>query len=364
MSMKKQVLFTVSLLVCALLAAGFAFAALPGVPASAQGNYDVVIIVADDFSGIALDTVNTGQFDSSDNCTVSLEGQAFAVRGVSADPIDETHGDLVYAQLAELIDDANASSVIDLIPVDIQGMTTDVAATRIGDAIADHPADFYVVNMSFVIIPCEYITGFADFESQMMHARDAKDLNRYRGLFQRAVVFYDNTVFPAMSNRAQDATDLDPVQSLFSSMGSNVIPVAAAGNFGLDFPFWPGAWGQVISVSASEGTGYDAPASWDKKKDTPLLGAENLNPGKTTRISNYGEVMMPGEYNSDFGLVSGTSFAAPRLSVAMAVYVSEVGGNYCQQPDGDPALAYGDWDNLTLDEVISDYCSDMASHLP
>ena len=362
--MKNRVLFSVSMLVYALLATGFVFAALPSVPASAQGDYDVVIIVADDFSGNALGTIDTGQFDRSEKCSVNLEGQAFAVRGVSADPIDEPHGNLVFAQLEELLDDANAGSAIDLVPVDIQGVTTDVVASRIAEAIDDHPADFYVVNMSFVIIPCEYITGFADFESQMMDARDAKDLNKYQGLFQRAVVFYDNTVFPAMSRRAQNATDLDPLQSLFTSLGSNVIPVAAAGNFGLDFPFWPGAWGQVISVSASEGTGYHAPASWDRKKDTPLLGTENLNPGKTTRISNYGEVMMPGEYNSDFGMVSGTSFAAPRLSVVMAVYVSEVGGSHCQQSDGDPALAYGVWDNLTLDEVINGYCSDMASHLP
>jgi hypothetical protein len=360
MSMKRLTL----LLVCTLLAVGLVFAAQSSVPASAQGSYHVVIIVADDFSGIALDSVDTGQFDSSDNCTVSLEGQAYAVRGASADPIDETHGDLVYAQLEELVGDANAGSVIDLVQVDIQGVTTDVAGDRIGDAVANHPADFHVVNMSFAVIPCEYIAGFADFESQLMDARTAKDLNKYRGLFQRAVVFYDNTVFPPMSNRAQNETDLDPLQSLFTSLRGSVVPVAAAGNFGLDFPFWPGAWGQVISVSASEGTGYDAPATWDDRQDTPLLGAEELNPGRTTRISNYGEVMMPGEYNSDSGMVSGTSFAAPRLSVAIAVYISEVGGSYCQQPDGDPALAYGDWDNLTLDQVINDYCSDMASHLP
>jgi hypothetical protein len=231
--MKRALFLTVAI----LLAAGFVFPIQPGVPADAQGTYTVVIVVADDFSGRTLDTIDTGQFDSSDNCTVSLEGQAFAVRGASDAPINETHGDLVYAQLDELIDGAGASSAIDLVPVDIQGMTTDVAADRIADAIDSHPADFYVVNMSFVIIPCEYITGFADFESQMMDARDAKDLNKYRGLFQRAVVFYDNTVFPAMSQRAQNATDLDPLQSLFSSLGSNVIPVAAAGNFGVDFPF-------------------------------------------------------------------------------------------------------------------------------
>lgn len=349
----------VSLVVCALLV----ITMLPAGFASAQDSPGVVIIVVDDFSSQSLDALDTEEYDSEDNCAISLEGQAFAVRGVAADPIEEPHGELVYAQVEELVDAAGASGAIELVQVDIHGVTTDVAATRIEDAIDAHPAEFYVVNMSFVIIPCEYIAGFVDFASQMMDARDAKDLNRYRGLFQRSVVFYDNTVFPAMSNRAQEATDLDPLQSLFTSRRGTVIPVAAAGNFGLDFPFWPGAWGQVISVSASEGTGYAAPAAWDHRSDSPLLGAENLNPGRTTRISNYGEVMMPGEHTVEAGDVSGTSFAAPRLSVALAVYVSEVGG-YCQQSDGDPALAYGDWDNLTLDDALSAYCADMASHLP
>lgn len=359
MSMKTQVLFTVT--ICILLAVGFAPVAQL---ASAQGDYAVAIIVADDFSGTPLDALNAAQFDANDNCTVSLEGQAYAVRGVSADPIDVPHGDLVLAQINDLLDDAVAADAIAVVPVDIQGVTTDVAASRISDALDDHAADFYVVNMSFVIVPCEYIEGFAAFESQMLDARDAKDLNKYRGLFQRAVVFYDNTVFPAMSQRAQNATDLDPLQTLLVGLRNTVIPVAAAGNFGLDFPFWPGAWGQVISVSASQGQGYHAPSAWDSKKDTPLLGTQDLNPGRTTRVSNYGEVMLPGEYASAWGAVSGTSFAVPRLSVALALYVSEVGGAVCRQPDGDPALAYGGWDNLTLNEAVAAHCPAMAAYLP
>lgn len=359
--MTKQGLYAVTLLLCAVLVAGIAPVALP---ASAQGTYSVAIIVADDFSGTPLDAIDTAQFGADDNCTVSLEGQAYAVRGVAADPIDVPHGDLVLAQINELLDDAGAAGAIAVVPVDIQGLTTDVAATRISDALNDHAADFYVVNMSFVIVPCEYITALADLEDQLAEARNEKNPNKYNNLFQRSVVFYDGTVFPAMSNRAQQATDLDPLQTLFTSLRGGLIPVAAAGNFGLDFPFWPGAWGQVISVSASDGTGYHAPATWDDKKDTPLLGAQGPNPGKSTHISNYGEVMLPGEYASDQGAISGTSFAAPRMSVALALYVSEVGGAYCQQPDGDPAFAYGDWDNLTLDEAVAEHCPAMAAYLP
>lgn len=357
--MKTQVLFTVT--ICVLLVMGVAPVALP---ASAQGAYSAAIIVADDFSGTPLDALDAGQFGADENCTVSLEGQAYAVRGVAADPIDVPHGELVLAQINELLDDAGAAGAIAVVPVDIQGLTTDIAATRISDALDDHAADFYVVNMSFVIVPCEYITALADLEAQLAEARNEKNPGKYNSLFHRSVVFYDDTVFPVMSQRAQNMTDLDPLQTLFADRRDTVIPVAAAGNFGLDFPFWPGAWGQVISVSASEGAGYHAPASWDKKKDTPLLGAQGPNPGKSTHISNYGEVMLPGEYASDQGTLSGTSFAAPRLSVVLALYVSEVGGAICRQPDGDPALAFGDWDNLTLDEAVAEHCPTMAAYLP
>ncbi len=358
----KRLLFFSAL--CALLVVGPVTASLPHVPAAAQGNYDVTIIVADDFSGTDLNAIDTGQFDAADNCAVSLEGQAYAVRGVAADPIDEAHGDLVFEQLEALLDAAGAGDAIGLVAVDIQGASTDVVADRIADAIADHDSDFYILNMSFALIPCEMIDALAEFGGQLMSAREAKDLNRYRGQFQRAVLFYDKTVFPVMSQRAQDADDLDPLQALLEDLGSSVIPVASAGNFGLDFPFWPGAWGQVISVSASVGAGYHAPSAWDKKNDTPLLDAEGANPNQRMRVSNYGEVMLPGEYASDYGPVSGTSFAAPRLSVALALYVSEVGGNYCRQPDGDPALAHGGWDNLTLVEAVEDFCPAMGPYLP
>lgn len=218
--------------------------------------------------------------------------------------------------------------------------------------------------MSFAIIPCEYIEAFADYGSQLMEAREAKSLNRYHGLFNRAVVFYDGTVFPAMSRHAQEAQDLDPLQTLFATLGNTVVPVAAAGNFGLDFPFWPDAWGQVISVSASEGEGFYPASSWDPREDTPLLSAETGQGNASTRISNYGEVMIPGEYTSEFGEVSGTSFAAPRLSFVLATYLSEVGDAFCRDDDGNPAMAYGDWENLTLDEAAEQYCPELGPYLP
>lgn len=363
MTDQRQRTMMLAIMLCGVLVIGLLVMAIPAGTVIAQTDPQVVVIVADDFSGQALDELDTEQYDSDANCAVSLESQAFAIRGVAADPIEALHGDLVFAQLDALIDASSASDAIELVEVDIQGLTTDTVATRIQDAIDANPAEHHVINMSFVIIPCDYVTAFADLEAQLMDARESGNPGNYRSLFQRSVVFYDDTVFPVMSQRAQEETDLDPLQSLFTDLRGSVIPVASAGNFGLDFPFWPGAWGQVISVSASDGTGYAAPAAWDKKDDSPLLGAENINPGRTVRISNYGEVMMPGEYEVDEGMLSGTSFAAPRLSAALALYLAESGA-YCQQDDGDPAFAYGDWDNLTLDEAVSEHCADMAAYLP
>jgi hypothetical protein len=332
------------------------------IPAHMQAPYTVAILVVDDFGSTDLADVEAAP---ADNCAVSLESQAFAVRGVSAVPITVPHGDLVYAELQGLLEDVGASDSIELVQVDIQGMTTDVAAAQIAAALDATDADFYVLNMSFAIIPCDYVQAFADYQTQLLSAENAKDLKKHRDLFQRAVIFYNGTVYPAMSQRAQTEQNLDPLQTLFVDWGANVIPVASAGNFGLDFPFWPGTWGQVVSVSGSTGDGFYTGSAWDKKKDDPLLKADVTMPNKNSRISNYGEVMMPGEYNSEAaGLVSGTSFAAPRLSVALALYVSQVGSGMCRNDEDGPGLAYGSWDNLTLVQAVQEYCPAMQAYLP
>jgi hypothetical protein len=334
----------------------------PGmVPAQAQAPYTVAILVVDDFGVTDLADV---QASSADNCAVSLESQAYIARGVSATPITEPHGVMVYNELAGLLDDVGAAD-IELVQVDIQGMTTADAADQIAAALDNTDADFVVLNMSFAIIPCEMVQAFADYQTQLSNAQSAKDVKKLHNLFVRSVIFYDDTVFPVMSQRAQNLQNLDPLQTLFTDRSATVIPVASAGNFGMDFPFWPGAWAQVVSVSGSTGEGFYASAAWDKKKDTPLLTADVVMPNKKNRISNYGEVMMPGEYDSaSAGIVSGTSFAAPRLSVALALYVAQVGPAVCRNDQGGPALAYGDWDNLTLAEAVQEYCPAMQPYLP
>lgn len=346
----------------ALLAATLGFANSGA--ARAQGEHEVVILVVDDFTGPDLSDLADAAYEEDAACTISLEGQAFAIRGVAADPITVPHGELVMEQLEEMVASADAGGFITLVPVDIHGATTEEAAGRIAEALDQHPADAYVVNMSFAIMPCEYLEAFAAFDGELLDARGARNLNRYRSIFQRAVLFYDDTVFPVMSQKAQSETELDPIQALLAARSEDVIPVAAAGNFGLDYPFWPGAWGQVISVSASQGMGYHAGEPWNRKSDAPLLKTESDRPGQQKRISNYGEVMMPGEFESSAGPVSGTSFAAPRMSFLLAMAVSADGPGICRDADGALTFASGEWDNLALIEAVEAHCPALAPRLP
>ncbi|NPV66018.1 MAG: S8 family serine peptidase [Anaerolineae bacterium] len=341
-------------------------------PAAAQEPHAVAILVVDDFGLTDLAAVDFGAFEAGESCAISLEGQAFAVRGATADPLTEqSHGDVVLGQLEEMIAEAGAEEIITLIPVDVHGVSTEVAAERIEAALAEVEADVVLLNMSFAVIPCEYLQAMVDFGGQLLAARDAGNLNRYRSLFQRAVLFYNDTVFPAMSRRSQQAQPnqpLDPLQAYLAEAG--VVAVASAGNFGLNFPFWPGAWPGVVSVSASQGQGFYPAQSWDSKTDVPLLTIPGDRPNQRLRISNYGEVMMPGEYASAVAgatsqaVIAGTSFAAPRLSMAVALYLAEVGGDYCRDEEGFFALASGEWKNLTLPQAAEAYCPDMLAYLP
>ncbi len=345
-----------------VLAIGAVLIVSGAVPALTQAGHEVVILVIDDFTGEAPDV---SDLDAGDSCAVSFEEQAFAVRGAAAEETDATtHGDLVLALLEELLAEAGAEESIALVPVEMHGLTADAVAAAILDAMDANPADVYIANMSFALIPCDTVAAYTELQAALNEAREAGDSSQYRSLLRRAVIFYDDTVFPVMSQRAQDLVNLNPLQDLFVEQGSLILPVAAAGNYGLAFPFWPGAWAQVVSVSASTGDGYYPASAWVKQDDSPLLGAVAGQRGQNTRISNYGEVMLPGEYESEVGPVSGTSFAAPRLSAALALYARSVGQDHCRTEGGNPALAHGGWDNLTLAEVAEEHCPALEAYLP
>ncbi|NDJ85701.1 MAG: hypothetical protein GYB66_07430 [Chloroflexi bacterium] len=119
-----------------------------------------------------------------------------------------------------------------------------------------------------------------------------------------------------------------------------VISIASAGNLGMAFPFAPGYYPSVVSVSAEyEGADF----------------------GDLQPLSNAGEVQMNGLYTSGGLTNAGTSFAAPRLSVEAAIYLLEGGNVTCSGNQGvsSPPLAHPDWNNLPRADASTEYCSDF-----
>ncbi len=346
-----------------------------------MGSNTVTIIVADNFPN---SDAYTPPAPDDDTCVMSSEtqgyavrgagyavrGAGYAVRGASAAENEDalTHGQVVVQQIEETLEDLGHAddTNITIVEVNISSGDDMVAVNAIQSAINSSNSDFIILNMSFAFVPCEFLEAMEAFGGEFLDANEAGQLNQYRGIFQRAVTFYDNQVFPVNSNKFTNSTDLHPLQDVFEA-NSNVIPIASSGNFGLDYPFWPAAFVEVTSVSASNGVGFDASMPWVDKgqgKDEPLLSVQG-NGNNQDRISNYGEVMIPGEYEVEPGAwIIGTSFAAPRLSALTAIYVSNVGSGYCKTSAGYFGLAYGDYDNLTLDEAISAHCSNMAPYAP
>lgn len=343
------------------------------------GSTTVAILVIDNFGDMDGNDV-----PSEGTCVMSAEeqgfairgagfairGAGFAIRGAGETPTDEDetlfHGDIVVQEITEALAEFNVdetSTVITIHEVGIDGFEDTELVTAVQDAIDGITADYIVMNMSFAFIPCDLVEGMAAFGDEMMAANEAGNLNNYRGSFQRAVLKYNDEVFPAMSQKFQNATDLHPLQTLIAN-NPKIIAIASSGNFGLKIPFWPASFGQVVSVSASNGVGFNALESFKKGQETPLLSVAGSGNSQVV-ISNYGEIMIPGEYEVvPDGFIIGTSFAAPRLSALTAVYLSNVGSSYCKDSNGRFALAYGKFDNKTLSEAVSEYCSNMSSYIP
>lgn len=338
----------------------------------------VALVIVDDFTGIDLSAVRD-TYNEDATCVVDLEGQGYAVRGASGTELEDVpHGEVVLAQVEELLAQAGLTDTIQVVQVDLGGINSDAVIAGIEAELAKlTDIDFFVINMSFVMIPCEHVREMAEIGSNLRNIDPRRDAQTYRASFDQARAIMDTQVrqrFEAdyqmdtdtMSDTAAEVVEYsNPVIEFLDTAGANKIFIASAGNFGLDYSFLPGAYPQVVSVSASNGFGYEASAPWNPTNNNPLLSLDPATrAGAGTRISNYGEVMLPGEYtHPEYGTIIGTSFAAPRLSVAVAAYLATVGGDYCQA-NGNFALAYGTDDNLTLSQAISQHCATMADSVP
>jgi hypothetical protein len=208
----------------------------------------------------------------------------------------------------EVIIDENQQ--IFLLPVNLEDPRTADISVYLNSAITTlqtSEAERVVVNMSFGLLPCRFLedienrVGEVNIASyvlalggELIGIDDPTDL-RVRGVGRRLMEVF----FGVAAHRVTG--DPDPLNSLLRNDGS-ITYIAAAGNFGLAYPMFPGAWEPVTSVSAND------------------YGRSNNG-----EIASFGgSVQFLEDYTnlsrglSDFATL-GTSYAAPIVSVFAAL---------------------------------------------
>ncbi|MBK9125543.1 MAG: hypothetical protein IPM16_20790 [Chloroflexi bacterium] len=232
---------------------------------------------------------------------------------------------------------------IEVIHVDVQSYDLDVINQQIAGyldgttrpELGDIP---WIVNASFAVVPCSEIATLEAY-TDALFALDAliDDANP-----AKIVVFQH--VVKTVTERVKIATEAGGNLCGAFVDGSNVfvnpdaesgscgylkelisqanVFIAAAGNAGLEYPFYPASEPAVVSVSA---TAEDVPFLAFQKALNCVTDSDG-NP----LCSNWGEVLMPGQVTYQGDTYFGTSFAAPRLSLRLAVYLARFGANECQ----------------------------------
>lgn len=309
-----------------------------------------------------------------------------------------SHGWLVYEVFEALFDHLPqaAANSLTLVPVNIAdqaGFSADLIVPRLRETLTElTQAGFerYVLNMSFVFIPCEDRSlgfDFNDFRESRARRPDLSLVEQVGGNRDYVLsILNDSRVAQIESNRLdtnvearlapqaearaqierptppdtrptpQQRDDVpgfqarelavlrlfdnrqlerDPLRDFLTDPPHLIVPVAAAGNFKQSVPFYPARWPEVISVSADEGNDL---RFW-------------LN-------SNNGEVTVPGAWHqfSDDVYRAGTSFAAPVLSTLIALDLTQA-TPICGKDGNQPDLAHETFDNVLLRQAVADFCS-------
>lgn len=283
------------------------------------------------------------------NCIFNPEGQGlYSVEGVGLYSVEGVggasvtpHGERVLLQLEELINNyaSGADIRVERIPTD--GFASGVIAERINERITsimrEEPDMQFVVNMSFALVPCTVVPDIAAYQA-LLNALDPEieeDFAHMQLLFQALLAgdtfssqlnggdsmdrfVTDTCVEELAAGEGRNVCNMDAEnrnQIVFvASSGNGVISTTDGNRVGQDFPFFPAAWPEVVSISAS-------PDNADFIAATPSRDS----------YSNTAAVLMPGIWrNPNSGEAErGTSFAAPRYSFAIAMELANASLDIC-----------------------------------
>lgn len=289
-----------------------------------------------DDANCAITPEGTGFFATDGTGFFATDGTGFFATDGTGQPGRATHGDRVQGLVEELLATYGKGYDIRVERVDTAGFDIDAVTQRLTDTIEQiwrrEPNAQIVVNMSFAVIPCDVVPDLAVYD-KLMRQFDPElqeDLLGLQEIFRTIVtfepfnrklagggtynaVFCENERIPEQAARARERlcqVENDPNIVLIGASGNGVFQTDSGRQVGADFPFYPAAWGEVISVSASE-------------SDADFLGRPPREP-----YSNPGDVIMAGRWEvaPDRTLI-GTSFAAPRYSVLTALHLAGASGS-------------------------------------
>jgi hypothetical protein len=298
---------------------------------------------------------------SETNCGVSPEGTSiFATGGASifatdgASVIitdgkslwDQPHGERVKKELDELKDLLGPPNPqgpeIDLEVLNAHGFAFPQIASDLDAMITDirteNPNMRIVVNMSFAIVPCEKVTDIVTY-TRLLREFIVDENGSDAWVFEQTLdtLFQEGSFRGRLAGPGTFQTELCPEGKPYTACvdyppegepdpNRKLYFVAASGNgikdenfvsLGVGYPFYPAAWPEVIAVSASDDADHFAVTS----------------PPRAS-YSNAGRIMMGGTWPptasiwpwtgilDDYPLM-GTSFAAPRYSFVVALYLAE-----------------------------------------
>ncbi len=308
----------------------------------------------------------------------------FSSTGTESRDSVASHGWLVnevFEQLhAELPEDAARNIILEQVNIaDENGYQSELVISALEEAVnrlAEEGVERFVVNMSFVIIPCqdedlnfdfgEFLSRREDNRGHSIVSEVGGDTEYVQELLQDSRVTYieeDGLNTEEASERVRGRSEeqqerqggqpefvqqrlqftrlfenpqlnSDPLRDFFRSTDYLIVPIASAGNFKWRRPFFPARWPEVLSVSATE--------------DSDL---------RFWLHSNNGEVTVPGAwYLFDDGVYrAGTSFAAPVLSMMSAIDLTQATPT-CGVRGNSPNLTHGNYDNMLLLEAVDRRC--------
>lgn len=309
----------------------------------------------------------------------------FSSDGTEDEDEPVSHGWLVYevfTQLHDLLEPEIAEKII-LEQVDISGESgyrSDLVVAALTDTIdrlSEEGVQRFVINMSFVILPCVDEELNFDFDEFIAQRRDDPDHSiveavgndpaYVRSLLRDSRVTYvdetglstDEAPERERGRSAQDQPggqggppqfvedqlrilrllrrsqlQSDPLRDFFRNSRELIIPVASSGNFKGREPLFPARWSEVLSVSATEG-----------------------NDLRFWTHSNNADVTVPGAWYlfEDEVYRAGTSFAAPVVSLLLAVDLTQQDPT-CAKRGNAPVLAHGNFDNTLLLDAVEGRC--------